>query len=170
MDPNNWINEYFTNLQNSYFRHYRDESEGRGKDRGFEREDPGYGKKECFAACIYVCYDLISPNVVLTLVWLNNMKDFAMPYFCQVFREYTSKVDELEKDKIEAKRKTEAKENEEHLLQNLLKVTKEITWSLHSVDITAENGNYRAQKTRLADVHPVAIIRFGGDGIPNRSA
>nr|GEZ65109.1 clathrin heavy chain 1-like [Tanacetum cinerariifolium] len=71
------------------------------------------GKKECFAACLYVCYDLISPDVVLTLVWLNNMIDFAMPYFCQVLREYTSKVDTLEKDKIEAKKKTEAKENEE---------------------------------------------------------
>ncbi|XP_058747900.1 clathrin heavy chain 1-like [Vicia villosa] len=60
------------------------------------------GKKECFASCLIVCYDLIRPDVALELAWRNNMIDFCFPYLLQSIREYTSKVDELIKDKIEA--------------------------------------------------------------------
>lgn len=42
------------------------------------------GKKECFASCLFVCYDLIRPDVALELAWLNNMIDFAFPYLLQV--------------------------------------------------------------------------------------
>uniref|UniRef100_A0A803PWX4 Clathrin heavy chain n=1 Tax=Cannabis sativa TaxID=3483 RepID=A0A803PWX4_CANSA len=41
------------------------------------------GKKECFASCLFVCYDLLRPDVVLELAWLNNMIDFAFPYLLQ---------------------------------------------------------------------------------------
>ncbi|PON85444.1 Clathrin, heavy chain [Trema orientale] len=71
------------------------------------------GKKECFASCLFVCYDLLRPDVVLELAWLNNMIDFAFPYLLQFIREYSSKVDELIKDKIEAQNEVKAKENEE---------------------------------------------------------
>ncbi|KVI04842.1 Armadillo-type fold [Cynara cardunculus var. scolymus] len=71
------------------------------------------GKKECFASCLFVCYDLIRADVALELAWLNNMIDFAFPYLLQFIREYTGKVDELIKDKIEAVKETKAKENEE---------------------------------------------------------
>ncbi|GLT43224.1 hypothetical protein SLA2020_171910 [Shorea laevis] len=71
------------------------------------------GKKECFASCLFVCYDLIRPDVVLELAWMNNMIDFAFPYLLQFIREYTSKVDELVKDKIEALKEVKAKEMEE---------------------------------------------------------
>ncbi|GMN23677.1 hypothetical protein TIFTF001_000226 [Ficus carica] len=71
------------------------------------------GKKECFASCLFVCYDLIRPDFVLELAWLNNMIDFAFPYLLQFIREYTSKVDELVKDKIEAQNELKAKEKEE---------------------------------------------------------
>ncbi|KVI09938.1 Armadillo-type fold [Cynara cardunculus var. scolymus] len=70
------------------------------------------GKKECFASCLFVCYDLIRPDVALELAWLNNMIDFAFPYLLQFIREYTGKVDELVKDKIEAIKENKAKENE----------------------------------------------------------
>lgn len=43
------------------------------------------GKKECFASCLFVCYDLIRPDVALELSWMNNMIDFAFPYLLQVF-------------------------------------------------------------------------------------
>ncbi|KAI3793232.1 hypothetical protein L1987_35848 [Smallanthus sonchifolius] len=72
------------------------------------------GKKECFASCLFVCYDLIRPDVALELAWLNNMIDFAFPYLIQFIREYTGKVDELIKDKIVAINESKAKENEEH--------------------------------------------------------
>ena len=47
---------------------------------------------ECFAACLYQCYDLLRPDVILELAWKHNIMDFAMPYMIQVMREYISKV------------------------------------------------------------------------------
>merc|ERR1712083_964571 len=52
--------------------------------------------KECFAACLYTCYDLIRPDVALELAWRNNMLDFAMPYLVQTLLEYTGRIDALE--------------------------------------------------------------------------
>ncbi|KAG4987873.1 hypothetical protein JHK84_030456 [Glycine max] len=71
------------------------------------------GKKECFASCLFVCYDIIWPDVALELAWMNNMIDFAFPYLLQFIREYTGKIDELIKDKIEAQNEEKAKEKEE---------------------------------------------------------
>jgi len=48
--------------------------------------------KECFAACLFTCYDLLRPDVVLETAWRHNIMDFSMPYFIQVMREYLSKV------------------------------------------------------------------------------
>ncbi|KAG0326315.1 hypothetical protein BGZ99_009753 [Dissophora globulifera] len=55
------------------------------------------GNKECFAACLYICYDLVRPDVVLELSWRHGLTDFAMPYMVQFMREYVTKVDKLEK-------------------------------------------------------------------------
>lgn len=41
-------------------------------------------KKECFAACLYQCYDLIRADVVLEHAWFNDMMDCAVPYLIQV--------------------------------------------------------------------------------------
>ncbi|GMP89740.1 hypothetical protein CsSME_00041171 [Camellia sinensis var. sinensis] len=71
------------------------------------------GKKECFASCLFVCYDLIRPDVALELAWMNNMIDFSFPYLLQFIREYTSKVDELVKHKIDTLGEVKAKEKEE---------------------------------------------------------
>ena len=49
-------------------------------------------KKECFAACLFTCYDLLRPDVVLETAWRHNIMDFSMPYFIQVMREYLAKV------------------------------------------------------------------------------
>lgn len=49
---------------------------------------------ECFAACLFQCYDLLRPDVILELAWRHNIMDFAMPYMIQVTREYISKVGE----------------------------------------------------------------------------
>jgi len=64
------------------------------------------GNKECFAACLYACYDLVRPDVVMELAWRNGLTDFAMPYLVQVIKEYTSAVDEL--------RNKEKKKGEKH--------------------------------------------------------
>ncbi|XP_052074388.1 clathrin heavy chain 1 isoform X1 [Mytilus californianus] len=66
---------------------------------------------ECFAACLFQCYDLLRPDVILELAWRHNIMDFAMPYMIQVVREYISKVDKLEQS--EAVRTEEEQKAEE---------------------------------------------------------
>jgi len=50
---------------------------------------------ECFAACLYTCYDFVSPDVVLEVAWRNKIIDHAFPYLIQYVKEYTAKVDKL---------------------------------------------------------------------------
>lgn len=50
------------------------------------------GSKDCFAACLFHCYDLLHPDVILELAWRHQIMHFAMPYLIQVSREYISKV------------------------------------------------------------------------------
>lgn len=59
------------------------------------------GLKEHFASCVYVCYDLLRPDMVMELGWRNGLMDFCMPFMIQVMREYTQKVDQLEKQNAE---------------------------------------------------------------------
>merc|ERR1719380_359277 len=61
---------------------------------------------ECFCACLYTCYDLIRPDVAMELAWRSRNMDFAMPFLIQMLREYTSRIDALDK-------KTTKKEEEE---------------------------------------------------------
>eukprot|EP00094_Tigriopus_californicus_P009052 TCALIF_08726-PA protein Name:"Similar to CLTC Clathrin heavy chain 1 (Bos taurus)" AED:0.13 eAED:0.13 QI:38/0.57/0.26/0.93/0.78/0.66/15/0/1551 len=65
---------------------------------------------DCFAACLFQCYDLLHPDVILELAWKHNIMDFAMPYLIQVMREYTSKVDKLMES--ETTRQAEKQEEE----------------------------------------------------------
>jgi len=53
--------------------------------------------KDCFAACLYTCYDLVRPDIAMELAWRNRMLDFAMPYLIQVMREYSGRLDALDK-------------------------------------------------------------------------
>merc|ERR1712060_484206 len=48
----------------------------------------------------------MGPDVALELAWRNNMLDFAMPYLIQTVREYTGRIDALDK-------KTQKKEEQE---------------------------------------------------------
>lgn len=49
----------------------------------------------CFSATLFQCYDLLHPDVVLELAWRHGIMNFAMPYFIQVMREHSQKIDEL---------------------------------------------------------------------------
>lgn len=53
--------------------------------------------KECFSACLYTCYQLVRPDMVLGLAWQHGYMDFAMPYFVQCMREFTGRVEALDK-------------------------------------------------------------------------
>ncbi|XP_028852967.1 clathrin heavy chain 1 isoform X2 [Denticeps clupeoides] len=76
----------------------------------------GEGHKECFAACLFSCYSLLHPDLVLELAWRHNITDFTMPYFIQVMREYLTKVDGLAQqvtvDKLEESEKQRATKEE----------------------------------------------------------
>ncbi len=71
------------------------------------------GDKECFAACLYTCYELIEPDVVVELAWRNGLMEFAFPFFIQSMRELRSDVISLHKKVDELKRKDEKKTNEQ---------------------------------------------------------
>jgi len=49
-------------------------------------------EKECFAACLYTCYDLIRPDVVLECAWRHSLMSYAMPFMIQSFRELDDKL------------------------------------------------------------------------------
>merc|ERR1712060_471399 len=65
--------------------------------------------KECFAACLYNCYDLVRPDVGLELAWRKGLLDYAMPYLIQTLREYTGRIDALDK---KTQKKEEAEEKQ----------------------------------------------------------
>ncbi|KAL6066534.1 Clathrin heavy chain [Balamuthia mandrillaris] len=53
------------------------------------------GRKECFSACLYTCYEFVRPDVALELAWRHGVTDFVMPYMIQVMREFSTKLDAL---------------------------------------------------------------------------
>jgi len=90
---------------------------------------------ECFGSCLYTCYDLVRPDVVLELGWRHQLNDYIMPYMVQVFREYDSKLrnifakfeaqEKLEADKEAAKKKEQdeqAGRNIGHFVQPVLAI------------------------------------------------
>jgi len=70
------------------------------------------GNKECFAACLYSCYDYLRPDVVMELGWRHGLMDYIMPYMIQVMREYHTKIDALDKKAAQKEEKKKTKENE----------------------------------------------------------
>jgi len=70
------------------------------------------GLKECFAAALYTCYDIIRPDVALEFAWRYKLMDFCFPFLIQIVREYTSKVDALVKES-EAKKKAQENKGEQ---------------------------------------------------------
>ncbi|KAK7199875.1 clathrin heavy chain [Novymonas esmeraldas] len=57
---------------------------------------------ECFAACLYTCYDLLKPAAVMQKAWLSQRTEVAMPYMIQVIQDYTSKIDKMERSMTDA--------------------------------------------------------------------
>lgn len=71
--------------------------------------------KECFAACLYTCYEHVRADVVMELAWRHNIMDYAMPYLIQVTRNYQVKVDALIAES--EKKKEEDKKHQEQMEQ-----------------------------------------------------
>lgn len=70
-------------------------------------------RKDCFTAALYICFDLLRPDVIMELSWRYKLQDFAMPYMIQVTREALSRVDVLEKANKSRTEKDVEKEKEE---------------------------------------------------------
>jgi len=75
------------------------------------------GDGECFAACLYTCYELIRPDIALEYAWRHRMMDYVMPYMIQTMREYTTRLDKLDK---KTKKKEEEDEKEKSAANDLL--------------------------------------------------
>ena len=44
------------------------------------------GQRECFAACLYTCYDLVKPDVAMEVAWTNGLMDAVMPFLIQMLK------------------------------------------------------------------------------------
>ena len=75
-----------------------------------------------FTCCLYTCYDLIRPNIALELSWRFGLFDFSMPYFIQIVKELTTKVEVVQK-KHEDREKKEEKQAQQQMNQPLDVVT-----------------------------------------------
>lgn len=53
-------------------------------------------ERECFAAALYTCYDLIRPDVAIELAWRKQWTDFVMPYVIQFVKELNARVTVVE--------------------------------------------------------------------------
>ncbi|CAL1714911.1 unnamed protein product [Somion occarium] len=71
------------------------------------------GNKECFAAALYVCFDLLREDIVEELSWQHGLNDFYMPYKIQKKRSLVEKIASLERQVREHSQKVTQKEKEE---------------------------------------------------------
>jgi len=70
-------------------------------------------RKECFAACLYTCYELIRPDVVMELSWRYQLHHFATPFQIQALREYDLKMGQIYAKFAAHDKEKEEKEKEE---------------------------------------------------------
>lgn len=75
-----------------------------------------------FTCALYTCYDLIRPNVAMELSWRFNLHEYSMPYFIQIVRELTYRVETVQK-KHEDREKKEEKQAQQQMSQPLDVVT-----------------------------------------------
>lgn len=55
------------------------------------------GNKECFAACLFICYDFIRADIVEDLQWRHALNDYVMPYRLQKSRDQSNRIEQLER-------------------------------------------------------------------------
>ena len=61
-------------------------------------------RADCFAACLYLCFDLVPQHVAMELAWLHGMTDAAMPFLIQSAQSLNERVATLERTVNEAKK------------------------------------------------------------------
>lgn len=68
--------------------------------------------KELVGAMLYNCYELIKPDVAMEVGWRCGLQEYVMPYFIQFVRDLSHKVEGVQKNTDEIKKKEEAKAEE----------------------------------------------------------
>ncbi|GMI09887.1 hypothetical protein TrRE_jg2811, partial [Triparma retinervis] len=53
-------------------------------------------EKECFAALLYTCFDLVHPDVAMELGWRNGYVDYTMPFMIESVRQLKAKLEAVE--------------------------------------------------------------------------
>jgi len=92
------------------------------------------GDRECFAACLYTCYELIKPDVAMELAWRYDFTEFLMPYMIQTVRDLTIRMDHMQR-KAEDNEIKQKKEKEEVGLSQL-----DVQFNLQSTGLQAYAG------------------------------
>ncbi|WFD44415.1 Clathrin heavy chain [Malassezia psittaci] len=71
------------------------------------------GNKECYAAMLFACYDLLAPDVVMEVAWRHALSDFTKPYEIQQAYDQRAKLLSLEQQVQQLTAKDTAKTQEE---------------------------------------------------------
>ena len=69
--------------------------------------------KELFGAMLYTCYDLIKPDVALEVAWRCQLQEYVMPYFIQFVKDLSSRVENVQNQTEDIKKKEQKKQQEE---------------------------------------------------------
>ncbi|WFD00087.1 Clathrin heavy chain [Malassezia yamatoensis] len=71
------------------------------------------GNKECYAAMLFACYDLLAPDVVMEVAWRHALSDFTKPYEIQQAYDQRAKLLSLEQQVQQLTAKDTAQSQEE---------------------------------------------------------
>lgn len=82
-------------------------------------------EKEYFTCCLYTCYEQLKPEVVLELSWRFVLYDFSMPYFVQLVKDLTTKVETVQK-KSEQREKLDEKQQQIQMSQPPIDIYQDI--------------------------------------------
>lgn len=55
------------------------------------------GEKEYFSVILFTCYDLLHADIVMELSWRFGLMDYSMPYFINILKELTAKIETVQK-------------------------------------------------------------------------
>ena len=71
------------------------------------------GNKEFFTIVTKVCFELLSPDLVLETSWLYNFTDFSMPFMIQYMKNVSTHMSQVTKKQEEFEKKEEEKQKRE---------------------------------------------------------
>ncbi len=76
------------------------------------------GKRECFTALLYACYNFFAPDVAMEYAWTGGLRDFAMPFLIQTVNEAGKRLTTLETERRDEREIEERIKKEEEEIVN----------------------------------------------------